>query len=208
MEDYNEKVNYGTESSPLLRERLNISSTLYGYNLFDKKEKKNLLFSKSKESCEEGKALLIAGKIELFNNSFKKRIEHEEIVVPNKIIVDYNRDGEDYYSIPTLKDLYKVALHILEQRFENKYFYRCNLDKDLDYTYEDIEKMPESFRKDAKNKLDSHIYYNKKYKEANLEYDLIEKAISEKNGSLAWSIIKNRVDNENEKYEIINPIKL
>lgn len=207
MEDYNEKVNYGTEEIPRLKDRLNISSSIYGYNLYDKKEKKNLLFCKSKESCEEGKALLLANKLDLFN-LFKERIKDEEVVIPNKIIVDYHRDGEDYYSIPTLKDLYKVALHILEKRFENKYFYRCTLDEDLDYTYEDIEKMPESFRKEAKNKLDKHNTYNNKYKEANREYDLIEKAISEKNGALAWSIIKNREDDEYEKYEFINPIKL
>ena len=107
MEKYNEKVNYGTELSPLLKDRLDLSSSLYGYNLFDRKEKKNLLFCKSKESCEEGKNLLLADKLDLFE-IFKERIKDEEFVIPTKIIVDYNRYGEDYYSVPTLKDLYKV----------------------------------------------------------------------------------------------------
>lgn len=207
MEDYNEKVNYGTEEIPRLKDRLNISSSIYGYNLYDKKVQKNLLFSKSKESCEEGKSLLLANKLDLFE-IFKERIKDEEVVVPNKIIVDYNRDGEDYYSVPTLKDLYKVSLHILTNRFENNYFCKCDVPEEYDYTYEDVEKMPESFRKDAKSKLDSHNSYIKGCKLVNLEYELIEKAISEKNESLAWYIIKNRSENENEKYEFITPIKL
>lgn len=204
MENYNEKVNYGTEAEPLLRDRLYITSASYGYNLFDRKAKKNLLFCKSKELCDEGLALLLANKENLFN-LFKERIKDDEVVIPTKILVDNNKYGQDYYSIPTIKDLYKVALRLLEIRFDNNCFYKYDIPNELDYTYEDVEKMPESFRKDAKSKLDNHNKHIKECKEVNNEYETVKKAIDEKNGNLAWTIIKNREGYEYEKIDIITP---
>lgn len=207
MEDYNEKLNYGTEDFPRIKERLEISSGQYGYSLYDRKLKKNLLFGKLKESCEEGKSLLLANKNDLFE-LFKTRIKDEEVFIPTKILIDRTEYSDDYYSIPTLKDLHKVALHILERRFDNNCFVKCNIPNELDYTYEDVEKLPESFRKDAKNKLDRRIKSIKDGKAINREYEIVEKIIKEENGELAWSILRNREDNEYEKIEIVTPIKL
>lgn len=207
MEDYNEKLNYGTEEYPRLRDRLDVTSALYGFNLYDRKEKKNLLFCKSKVLCEEGLTLLKTSELHFFE-SFKERIKFEDVVNPTKILIDRTEYSDDYYSIPTLKDLYKVALNILEKRFDNNCFVKCNVPNELDYTYEDVEKLPESFRKDAKNKLDRRIKSIKESKNTNREYEIVEKIIKEKNGELAWSILRNREDNEYEKIEIITPIKL
>jgi hypothetical protein len=208
MEDYNEKVNYGSVTIPLLRDRLEITSTMYGFNLFDRKNKVNLLFSKSKGTCEEGKSLLLDGKIERFE-SFKNtiKIKYEEVVT-NKILIYKHRDGDDIFSIPTLKDFYKVCLHILNNRFENNYFSKYNEDefpKKLDYTEEDIEKMPESFRKEAKDKLNTNKRYINDCKEANREYELVEKALKEEDGHLASTIIKNL---DSDEIEIVEPRKL
>lgn len=207
VNNYNEKLNYGTEAEPLLRDRLYITTGTYGYNLFDRKEKKNLLFCKSKVLCEEGLTLLKTSEFHFFE-SFKERIKFEEVIIPNKILIEHNKYGENYYSIPTLNDLYKVSLHILEERLENKFFCKSNIPEKLDYTYYDIEKLPESFRKDAKSKLDGRNKYIKECEEANKEFDLIEKALNEKNGQLALQILKNRIDFEYEKIEIIETIKL
>jgi hypothetical protein len=206
MEDYNEKVNYGSEAEPRLKDRLDITSTMYGFNLFDRKNKVNLLFAKSKETCEEGKALLLANKHDLFT-VFKERVKDEE-VVKNKILIDKGKYGDGYFAIPTLKDLYKVCLFILKDRFEMNYFFKYNeFPKELDYTEEDIEKMPESFRKDAKEKLKTNKKYISDCKEVNREYELAEKALKEKNGALAYEILRNR-DGEYEKFEIIEPRKI
>lgn len=206
MEDYNEKINYGSEAEPMLRDRLAISPGLYGFNLYDKKEKKHLLFAKAKCLCEEGKTLLLTSKFHFFE-SFKERIEFEEVVT-NKILIDNHKDGEDYYSIPTLKDLYKVSLYILKNRMEYGYFSKCELPKELDYTEEDVEKMPESFRKDARYRLIEKKNYIKDCKKVNDEYDLTEKAINEENGALAYEILKKRNDHEYEDFKIIEPIKI
>lgn len=207
MENYNEKVNYGSQEFPKFVDRLTISNGLYGYNLFDRKERKNLLFCKSKEICEEGMTLLKTSEYHFFE-SFKERINDDMVIIPNKILIDTNKYGQDYYSIPTINDLYKVSLHILNCRFENNFFCKSNIPEKLDYTYDDIEKMPESFRKDAKSKLDVRNKYIKECEEVNKEFELIEKALNEKNGQLAWHILKNRQDYEYEKIEIIETIKL
>lgn len=204
MEDYNEKLNYGSEKEPLFRERLWVSkNSAYGFNLFDRKTKKQILVNKSKETCEEAKNLLTAGKENLFN-AFKERVKDEEIVT-NKILICDDKYGRDIYSVPTVTDLYKVALHILEYRFENNYFQKSTLPKPLDYTKEDIEKMPESFRKDATEKLKSNERYIQSIKEVNSEYDDAENALKNKDGQTAWEIIRSRNDNEYEKIELIEP---
>ena len=207
MENYNEKINYGSELEPMLRDRLAISTGTYGFNLFDKKEKKYLLFAKEKCFCEEGKTLLLTSKFHFFE-SFKERIQFNEVVT-NKILIDTNKDGEDYYSIPTLKDLYKVSLYILNYRFDNGYFvkYEYGPPKELDYTEEDIEKMPESFRKEAKTKLDNNKSHNKNCKKCDDEYSIVEKAINEKDGELAFDIIKKN-HQEYEDIKIVEPRKI
>ena len=201
MEDYNEKINYGDEKTPILRDRLSISSSIYGFNLFDKNTKKHLLFCKSKDICEEGKNLLTDGKPDLFE-VFKERVKDDEVVISNKILVYENND---YFSIPTLKDLYSVALYILRCKVnEGHYKERTYSPKPLDYTDEDIKNMPESFRSIAENKLNAYKSSLKEIKEYNHMINLVEKAIDDENGSLAWSILKNGI--EDNQIEIINTI--
>lgn len=207
MEDYNEKVNNGTKEEPILRDRLHITKSEYGFNLFDRKEKKNLLFSKSKETCEVGKNLLLTVDFQYFE-AFKEKVKDEEVIT-NKVLLVKTKHSDDYYAIPTLNDLYKAALSILSDRFEAGYFYKSEIPTNtLDYTYEDIEKMPESFRKEAKSKLDEVCNMIERCIKECEEVNMIEKALREKNGLLAWSIIKNRNGYEYEEIEIINPITL
>jgi hypothetical protein len=199
MENYNEKIEG--------KDRLHIPSTMYGYNLFDRKDRKILLYSKSKESCEDAKNILITLGFEDFI-SFKESIKDEEVVT-NKILINKDENGDDIYSIPTLKDLYKVSLHILESRIRNGYFRKWDLPKnELDYTMEDVEKMPESFRKEAKSKLENNLSSIKSYNEHNYECDLAQKAIDTENGELALTIIRSRNGNEYEEFEIVTPTKL
>ena len=206
MENYNEKVNRGTEESPLMRDRLFINSNKYGFNLIDRKIQKSLLANKSKETCEEGKNLLLAGKENLFN-AFKERVKDEEIVT-NKILICKEKHSDKIYSVPTLKDLHKVALHILKYRFENGYFQKWNLPQPLDYNLDDIEKLPESFRQDAKRKLDSNLREIRDAKENNREFDNAKKALETEDGDEAFSILSDRNGYEYEGFELIDPIKI
>ena len=206
MEYYNEKLNYGSEKDPIFKDRLWISNSTYGFNLFDRKIKKNLLIGKSKETCEEGKNLLTANKENLFE-LFKERVKDEEIVT-NKILICRDKHSDNIYSVPTLKDLHKVALYILNERMENGYFQKWNLPQPLDYNLEDIEKLPESFRKDAKSKLLSNLEQIRDAKNNNREYDNAKKALETEDGELAFSILSDRNGYEYEGFELIEPIKI
>lgn len=203
MENYNEKINYGSKEKPLMRDRLCVNSTTYGFNLFDRKEKINLLCNKSKETCEDGKNILINADFADFKY-FKESVKDEEIVT-NKILIVKDKYSDDIYSIPTLKDLHKVCLHILEYRFENNFFYKSTLPEELDFTEADIEKMPESFKEEAKAKLRTYLSMVKNAKETNREYEEAENAIKTKNGDLAYSIVKSRSGYEYEDFEIATP---
>jgi hypothetical protein len=209
MEDYNEKLIWCLKSGdPYEVERLIISVGQYGYNLIDRKNKVQLLFEKSKETCEEGKNLLLASKFDLYE-IFKERVKDEEIT-KNKILIDKGKHGDHFFSIPTLKDLYKVSLYLLKERINYGYIQDWGKynEKPLDYTEEDIEKLPLSFQEKAKEKLN---YYNeqlKAYEENKIVCDLAKKAIKEKDGATAFRIINNRRDYEYESFEIIEPTKL
>ncbi len=206
MENYNDKVNRGTEESPLMRDRLFINSNKYGFNLIDRKIQKSLLANKSKETCEKGKEFLLGGELEVFQ-AFKESVKDEEIVT-NKILVCKEKHSDEIYSVPTLKDLHKVALHILQYRFENGYFQKWNLPQPLDYNLEDIEKLPESFRQDARRKLLSNLEEIRSAKNNNREYDNAKKALETEDGEEAFSILSNRNDYEYEGFELIEPIKI
>ena len=206
MENYKEQVNRGTKESPLMRDRLFINSTKYGYNLIDKKIQKSLLANKSKETCEKGKEFLLGGELEVFE-AFKESVKDEEIVT-NKILICRDKHSDNIYSVPTLKDLHKVALYILNERMENGYFQKWNLPQPLDYNLEDIEKLPESFRKDAKSKLLSNLEQIRDAKNNNREYDNAKKALETEDGELAFSILSDRNGYEYEGFELIEPIKI
>jgi hypothetical protein len=200
MENYNEQINYGTPEKPRMKDRLFVMPFTHGYNLVDRSTKRSLLVSKSEETCNEGKALLIANKHDLFS-AFKESVKDEE-VVNNKILIDKSGDDE-IYSIPTLKDLYKVVLHILSEKKEYGHFSKEDLPKPLDYTKEDIEKMPLSFQKSATEKLKNYESELKRCVTHNRECDLTIKAIDESNGYVAWEIVR-----ENYSIDIVDPRKL
>ena len=206
MENYNEKVNRGTEESPLMRDRLFINSNKYGFNLIDRKIQKSLLANKSKETCEKAKEFLLGGELEVFN-AFKESVKDEEIVT-NKILICKEKHYDGIYSVSTLKDLHKVSLHILNERMERGYFQKWDLPQPLDYNLEDIEKLPESFRQEAKRKILNNLEEIRTARTNNREFDNAKKALETEDGELAFSILSDRSGYEYEGFELIDPIKI
>ena len=201
MEDYNEKVNYGSE-----QDRLTIITNKflgYGSNLFDRKTKRNLLFAKTQEQCEEGKNLLLTSNPDLFE-SFKERIKHD-LVVTNQILVEFQKHGEGYFSIPTINDLYKVSLFILKNRIEIGYIQQLKEPEPLGFEESEIEFLPEPFRKDAKEKFDHQRKLESEIQKNNKDYNNSIKAIEDEDGATAWRILGKRSDYEYERIEIIQP---
>ena len=167
---YKDKINISSDENPIMRDRLQISPSRYGYSMYDRKIKKHLFINKSKETCIKGRDILHESGFEEFK-SFWEDVK-DEVVVTNKILITYGKYGDSYYSVPTIKELHKVSIHLLEERIELGYFRKGSVTESLDYTEEDVEKMPESFRADALKKLK----YNKSFIAGDLEFnkDLIK----------------------------------
>ena len=206
MENYKEKINRGSKQYPQLTDRLYIGRSMYGHFLNDLKIRKTLISKKSLESCQRAKDLLVNGDEKGYVELLKE-IENEQVVEP-KIVVFNGKHGDDYYYINTYEQLKKVALHVLQERMDYWYITKWGVPDALDYTFEDIEKFPDSFKKEAKSKLAKRTEEIKEAKDNNTLYDAAVKALDEENGSLAWSILQNRADHEYEGFEIIEPHNL
>lgn len=188
-----------------LIDRLKIYPTTYGYNLFDRKIEKRLLSNKSKETCLEGIRILQNNPYNVFEEFIEK--VKDEVIVNNTILICKEKHGDMIYSIPTINDLYKVSLHILQKRVNINYIQKWDLPTDeLDYNEDDIEKMPKSFQEKAREELKHHKQNIKSYVDNNKMYDLTIKALDEKNGALAFRILQFRTDYEYEEFEIVEPI--
>ena len=206
MEDYTEKIRIGS-INPMILDRLYLKKTDYGYFLFDRVLKVNIIENKSKEICEEGKKLLETSPYHFFEE-FLLRIADDEVIT-NKIIIFREKHGDMIYSIPTLNDLYKVSIHVLKQRIDNGYIQKRNIKlNELGFIESDIKEMPAGIQKAARIELDNYINTLKEYKENNNYYDLVLKSINENNGKLAYKLLKNKINCEYEDFDIVEPIKL
>jgi hypothetical protein len=130
-ENYNEKVDTGEGGFFKRKNRLIVIDAMYGYRLFDRKLKKNLLFNKSKEDCEKGMNLLCSGEYENFSK-FKEEIKNKEVVA-DKIIIFNQKYGDSIYNIKTYSQLHRVALKVLEERLILKNLCKWDLPKELDF---------------------------------------------------------------------------
>lgn len=206
MENYNEEINTGTEERPRLKPRLiiNRAGNGYGYNLYDRKLKTNLLVRCSKETCESAILLLVDNDIDKFNTL--KDCTEGEVIETGQILMWHGKHSVEYYNINTLPDLYKVSLHLLKVFFEIGYIQKWDLTgKELDYTKDDILNMPESIQEDMIKKLRLNERDIASYKENNDIFDKATKCIETNDGQTAFRVLMNRCDNEYERIEIIKP---
>lgn len=204
---YDEKLNYGDEANPIWRDRLwiNNNSNGYGFNLFDRKEKRHLLYGQTKEFCQQAKELLIAGDLAGFEHHKKNATE----IVTNQILIYHEKYGNSYYNVFTLSQLYRVALEIVTRRLNDGYITKWNNPPvKPDFDKEDIEKLPESLRKSASATFEDYILSLRAHQENNEIYESAKKAIENNDGSKAWEIICHRAGYEYEKFEIVTPENL
>lgn len=206
MENYNEKVNYGNEEHPLWRERLVVSKVQYGYSLYDRKNKKNLINQQKKFDCEFCKKLLLDGNFNDFE-TYKENIK-VDIVSENKIIIFKHKHYNNYYNINTFEQLKKVSLVELQSRIDMNYIQKWDLPDELDFKEEDIQNMPESLKKDATSKLKLYKRNLREIVNNNMVFEQAHKAINENDGELAWNVLQLRNGHEYENYEIIEPTNL
>jgi len=207
MEDYKEKVvkNEGTKHQKFV-DRLSIKNHLWGFRLWDSKISRNILFGRTKDACTQAKELLENGEIE--SSELQKLVGDEYSITTNVLLEKGKHDNNCYYAIPTLSDLYKVSLYLLKIRMDSGYIQKWDVREPLDYTEDDVEKMPKSLQKKAKDALESNKRIIASDKENNRNFELAEKAIKEENGRLADRIIDGRIGYEYEEIEIITPINI
>ncbi|MCI0501917.1 MAG: hypothetical protein L0Y61_09285, partial [Epsilonproteobacteria bacterium] len=182
MEDYNEQINFGTQYSPMYKNRLAIRKTTYGYSLYDHKLKKFIVIRKSKNDCEVAMDLLLQGNQEEFD-IFMESIK-DKVVTENKLILFKGKYVSEYYYINTFEQLGKVCLNVLEKRIDSGHICEWDLPEKLTYNYDGIKDMPEMFRDEATKKLQNYKGRLKEAEENNNMYKTILKAIEEQNGAL------------------------
>lgn len=239
--DYSKQINISDdEKRPLMRDRLRIGRFMsFGYHIWDIFEENRLMFNQEKITCETGVELLKEGKFDEFDKLVEETKDHK--FVTHNILVEKSKHGDDmYYSIPTLEDLHKVSLHLLEQRYEIGYIQKWDLPKPPTEILEKVATVKEIDIKDVEktfsvkeiidifkekiNSIPNDEDYMIEYKEKQMKmlksfirdynehdnnnklYDKGKKAIEEKNGRLAWSILQHRMKYEYEELEIVEPM--
>lgn len=211
MENYKEKVTvYKGRPYEKEEERLQVIKlpSGYGYRLYDAKLRKNLLFAKSEETCNFGRSYL--EEEDMFEFESLKNMAELEVIETRNILVHYDKHGTWYYDVSTLEDLYKVSLHMLKELWESGWLQKWDEPEPLDFTEEDIKTMPESFRKEAEEKLKNYKSELEGVLENNREYEKVQKILETGNGGGAYRIISSRSSNghEYEQIEIITPMKI
>ncbi len=106
------------------------------------------------------------------------------------------------------KELGKVFVKVLEDRLDD-WFYEDKIPEDqIPLTIEQIEKLPECYKKDALEKQEHYIKRQREVEENNRIYKLAHEAVAEKSGEKAWECIQSQSDGEYGYYEIIPIEKL
>jgi len=122
------------------------------------------------------------------------------IITKPQLLVFKEKHGERYFHVPDDAALFKAALKVLSERFEEGCWYYKPEDKPEppDVTEAQIETLPKSLQAAAMQKRRE---YNNKLRDYQFEleiFELIEKAIEKKDGRAAWRILKDRAEGEYE----------
>lgn len=119
------------------------------------------------------------------------------------VLVAHEKHGDSYFHVPDDEALGRVALHILKERLKTGWLYvRPEEPKPLDFTKEDIAKLPESMREQAQKKWDQYSSEKKYVRNESIWFEDMDQAIREENGKLAWACLTERNDAEYEALEL------
>lgn len=121
-----------------------------------------------------------------------------------RILVLSEKHGDRYFDASTEEALYNSALTILTGRLKEGYWYPIpeNTQKKLDYTQEDIAKMPPSMQASAQKALNSYVQGQGYYQNEVQEFKMINDAVKNKDGKTAWKILRLRGDAEYERVSL------
>lgn len=107
----------------------------------------------------------------------------------------HEKHGNRNVIAETSEGFFDLFLEVLKDRIESHYFTEPDEPQKPSITEDTVKSLPEGpTKKAAQQELNSYKRSLVCYKEEKLEWDTANKAINEKNGRLAYSILKNRSD--------------
>ena len=126
------------------------------------------------------------------------------IVEEPMLLIFNEKHGNRYFEIANDEALFKAALKIVTERLKAGYWYEkpraCP--KALDYTLAEIVSMPKSLQPQAEKALRVYEGELAAHNDEVEEYTKIERAVAEKNGRIAYEILRSREDAEYEGFEL------
>ena len=122
------------------------------------------------------------------------------------LLVLHEKHGDLYFHVPDEEALFKVALDIVAKRLRAGHWYLDPKDyepKPPSVTKEQAEALPEGpVRKAALDELSSHARQVSEYRWIKEGWDTIHKAVEEKDGRLAWRVLRDHSDGEYQRVSI------
>ena len=113
------------------------------------------------------------------------------ITLQRTVMVLREKHGDRYFVVDNDEELHQTALAVVRQRLKEGWYYEPDEPKksDLDYTKEDVAKLPVSLQKEASRKLECEDILMEYYRDEKKRWDLVNQACSQADGKTAWVIL-------------------
>jgi hypothetical protein len=123
-----------------------------------------------------------------------------------KLLVVKEKHGEEYYLINDIDALLRAALAIVLRRHEEGYWYhKPEKDKLKEEVAEDVlVKLPSDLYNKAMEAKQYNIKAEKRFQQEMVAWEMIQKAVNEKDGVSAFQVIDDRKDHEYETWYLEN----
>ncbi len=168
----------------------------FGYQIFDRKTKKMIYHTSTKEKAAEAVNCLREG---------RKVPSTEGDVFSSKILILKEKHSEQYILVPDHKKLLEISIKIIKSRLTQNYYYKPTKPNKQEITQEDIDKFPEGkYKEQAKKDLLSYVKELKDYNNEMSDYSLIERGCNG-DGNAAWAFLSERSGYQYEEIELIEP---
>jgi len=123
-----------------------------------------------------------------------------------KLLVVTEKHGEEYYLINDIDGLLRAALAIVLRRSEEGYWYhKPEKSKLKEEVAEDVlVKLPSDLYAKAMEAKQYNIKIEKDFQRDMVAWEMIQKAVNEKDGVSAFQVIDDRKDYEYERWALEN----
>lgn len=128
------------------------------------------------------------------------------VVEEPSLLICHEKHGDLHFHVPDEDAVFHTALDIVTKRLKAGHWYVNPKDyepKNPGMTKEQAEALPEGpIRKAALQEIASHQRQIREYEGFKESWDAIHKAISEKDGRLAWQVLRDYSDGEYQRVSI------